>query len=209
MLHSGTKTMRRRLISLAALALAIVIGLALERFGLSLLGGEQPLPPVAFEVQLSPEQQTLPSLRFVDAEGRAATLDDFRGRVVLLNLWATWCVPCRREMPALDRLQSALGGRDFVVLPLAVDRGGIAPVKHFFEELGVKALGVFIDQSQQAIARLGSPGLPTTLLIDREGHEIGRQLGAAAWDSPQTVRLLRRLLEPRSGDAWRKNDGDG
>ncbi len=192
--------MRRRLISLAATAFAIVVGLLLERHGLSLLDGEPELPPVAFDYQVIEELRVLPALRFTDAEGRAATLDDFRGRVVLLNLWATWCVPCRREMQALDRLQATLGGADFIVLPLAVDRGGIVPVKRFYEQFGLKALAIFADASAETVGRLGSPGIPTTLLIDRDGREIGRQLGAAAWDGPQAIRSFRRLLASGSGD---------
>jgi len=115
----------------------------------------------------------LPDVGFVDGDGRAASLADFRGRVVLLNLWATWCVPCRREMPALERLQAKLGGAEFIVLPLSIDRGGVPPVKRFYEELGLAALGVFVDQSGAATGKLATTGVPTTLLIDREGARSG------------------------------------
>jgi thiol-disulfide isomerase/thioredoxin len=192
---------RRRLIALMAMILAIVAGLPLERHVLRLLEGEPELPPVALDYQPIEQLRALPAIRFTDAEGHAATLADFRGRVVLLNLWATWCIPCRREMPALDRLQTALGSADFVVLPLAVDRGGIAVVRRFYEDFGLKALIAVVDTSGETPARLGSPAIPTTVLIGRDGREVGRQIGAAAWDGPQAERLLRRLLAGRSGEA--------
>src|SRR3546814_1814786 len=103
------------------------------------------------------------------------TLKAFDGRFVLLNIWATWCVPCREEMPSLDRLQAGLGGPDFVVVPLSIDREGLPAVKAFYEELGLKALGIYVDQSGRASGKLGAAGIPTTLLVDREGREIGRK----------------------------------
>jgi len=192
---------RRRLIALAVMIVAIIAGLSLERYLLSLLDGEPELPPVAIDYQPIEQLRALPVLRFTDGEGRPTTLADFHGRVVLLNLWATWCVPCRREMRALDRLQATLGGADFIVLPLAVDRGGIVAVKRFYEEFGLKALTIFVDRSGEAAVQLGSPAIPTTLLIGRDGREIGRQLGAASWDGPQAARSLRRLLTVESGNA--------
>src|SRR5216684_2766032 len=141
----------------------------------------------------------LPDLAFEDADGRAKKLSDWRGKIVLVNLWATWCVPCRREMPALERLQAKLGGAAFIVLPLSIDRGGLPPVKRFYEELGLEALGIFVDQSGAATSKLATTGVPTTLLIDRDGREIGRLLGAAEWDSPEAIALIRRYLNSPSG----------
>src|SRR5216683_4193135 len=164
----------RMLMALASLTLIMLAGLALEHVGLSLVGDETDLAPVVFHFSPPDERRSVPDLRFVDGDGRATSLGDFRGRVVLLNLWATWCVPCRREMPALDRLQAKLGGADFVVLPLSIDRGGLPPVKRFYEELGLQALGIFVDQSGAAMRELATPGIPTTLLVDRQGREIGR-----------------------------------
>jgi len=117
----------------------------------------------------------LPDIRFVDGDGRALSLRDFRGRPVLLNIWATWCVPCRKEMPSLDRLQAKFDQTRFLVLPLSIDNRGIPAVKQFFQELGLKSLGTYVDQSGDALGLIGAPGLPTTLLLNSEGQEIGEE----------------------------------
>ena len=135
----------------------------------------------------------MPELRFNDAAGRAHTLADFRGKVVLLNIWATWCDPCREEMPALDRLQSELGGARFQVVPLSVDLQGIGIARKFYAQVGIKALPLYIDPSAKAAFTLDAPGLPVTLLVGRDGREIGRHLGAVKWDSPDVVQQLRRI----------------
>jgi len=137
----------------------------------------------------------VPEVRFLDGEGRALTLDRFHGKVVLLNLWATWCAPCRREMPTLDNLQARLGGDDFEVVALAVDRGGGAKVKAFLEELELGRLALYLDPSSRALRALGAYGLPTTLLIDREGGEVMRAIGPAEWDGPEIVALIRHLID--------------
>lgn len=137
----------------------------------------------------------VPEVRFLDGDGRALTLDHFRGKVVLLNLWATWCAPCRREMPTLDNLQARLGGDDFEVVALAVDRGGAAKVKGFLDDLGLGRLGLYVDPSTRALRALEAFGLPTTLLIDRDGGEVMRAIGPAEWDGPEIVALIRYLIE--------------
>lgn len=131
---------------------------------------------------------------FVDGDGRGLTLSDFRGQVVLLNLWATWCVPCREEMPTLDRLQAQLGGEDFHVLPLSIDRAGLDPVRRFYEEIGIRHLGLYLAEDLRAMLALAAYGLPTTLLIDREGREIGRRIGPAEWDSPEAVAQFESII---------------
>jgi thiol-disulfide isomerase/thioredoxin len=136
----------------------------------------------------------VPSLEFEDAEGRKRTLADFRGRMLVLNIWATWCAPCREEMPALDRLQAQVGGPAFQVLAVSVDQQGTEVAQRFYKEIGVKSLDFYIDRTARAAFRLDAPGLPVSLLIDREGREVGRKLGAAAWDSPQVVEELRRRI---------------
>jgi thiol-disulfide isomerase/thioredoxin len=155
------------------------------------------LAPAANSLDLSvfDQPRNLPEIHFVDAENRALTLADFRGRVVLLNIWATWCVPCRKEMPALDRLQAQLGGDDFVVVPLSIDRKGVEAVKAFYEELGLQKLGIYVDASGAASRALGAPGVPTTLLIDRNGREVARKMGAAEWDGPEMVSVIRHQIE--------------
>jgi thiol-disulfide isomerase/thioredoxin len=148
---------------------------------------------------LHPEPKAVPEIQFQDSDGKTLTLADFRGKVVLLNIWATWCVPCRREMPTLDRLQAELGGPDFQVLPLSIDRNGLEAITRFYAEVGVKHLGMYLDSSTEAAATLGAVGLPTTLLIDRDGREIGRLVGPAEWDSPDMVAFLRGYLGTQNG----------
>jgi thiol-disulfide isomerase/thioredoxin len=142
------------------------------------------------------EPRPVPAIRFTDGDGRELTLADFRGRVVLLNIWATWCVPCRKEMPSLDRLEKQLDRKDFIVLPVSIDRKGLSVVKPFYEELGLASLGIYLDTSGSIQGALAVPGIPTTLLIDREGREVARKMGAAEWDSPEMVALIGRYLPP-------------
>ena len=136
----------------------------------------------------------LPVLEFQDDTGRTRSLAEFRGRVVLLNIWATWCAPCREEMPALDRLQAKLGGADFEVVAVSIDRQGNVLVPKFFADVGVKSLRIYIDPSAQAISKVGAVGVPMTLLIDRDGREIGRHAGPAQWDAAPSVEDLKRLM---------------
>ena len=136
----------------------------------------------------------LPELRFRDAAGKSLGLSDFRGKVVVLNLWATWCIPCRAEMPTLDRLQAQLGGPGFEVLALSIDRGGRKAVDPFFRQVGIAHLAKYLDPSGKAAGRLGVLGLPTTLLIDPKGRELGRLVGPAEWDSAEMTAFLRKLI---------------
>jgi thiol-disulfide isomerase/thioredoxin len=133
-----------------------------------------------------------PQLQFEDAAGRLRSIADFRGKVVLLNIWATWCAPCREEMPALDRLQAKLGGPGFEVLAVSVDQQGPEIARRFYADVGIKSLAFYIDRSAKAAFQAGVAGLPATLLIDAEGREIGRHLGAAQWDSPEVIEALRK-----------------
>jgi len=118
--------------------------------------------------------------------------------VVLLNLWATWCAPCRAEMPALDALQKEMGGKDFEVVALSLDLKGIAVAKKFLEEVKADGLAPYIDESTKSLATLQAPGLPTTLLIDREGRELGRLLGPAEWNSPEARELVAAAVKATS-----------
>ena len=136
----------------------------------------------------------VPEFEFTDGEGHARTLTDFRGKVVLLNIWATWCLPCRKEMPTLDRLQAALGGDDFAVVPLSIDRGGVERVKKFFDEIGVQHLAIYVDSSRTANSALDVFGLPATLLVDRQGRELGRLTGPAEWDAPGMIAFLKAII---------------
>ena len=144
--------------------------------------------------------QTVPEVGFQGKAGTPLTLADFRGRVVLLNIWATWCAPCREEMPALDRLQHALGGPDFEVVALSIDKDGMGAVGRFYEEIGIRALAPYVDPSMRAGAALRIVGVPTTLLLDRQGRERWRKTGPEKWDAPEIVEALRaRIREGRAG----------
>jgi len=139
----------------------------------------------------------VPNVAFEDGQGRKRALTDFRGKVVLLNIWATWCAPCRAEMPTLDRLQLRLGGEQFEVVALSIDRGGQAAVRSFYDEIDVRALAIYVDATVAAQATLGVVGVPTTLLIDREGREVARYTGPAQWDRPEVIDAIQRYLPQR------------
>jgi thiol-disulfide isomerase/thioredoxin len=200
-------TPRRLVIVIALLSLAAVAAFALERAGLAFLRFPQgeslsvrpptDAAPGSADLNLSfaDPPAAVPALDFVDGDGRSMTLADFRGRVILLNVWATWCVPCRKEMPTLDRLQAKLGGADFQVIALSIDRQGMAVVKPFYRDVGLAALGIYIEQSGKATQLLHAVGVPMTLLIDRQGREVARKMGPAEWDSPEMVAIIRRYLD--------------
>ncbi|MFO1047846.1 MAG: TlpA disulfide reductase family protein [Geminicoccaceae bacterium] len=143
--------------------------------------------------------QPLPALAFETLDGQPASLADFAGKVVVLNLWATWCAPCREEMPSLDRLQAQFAGRDLVVLALSVDRAGPERVQKFLDEVGVKQLHVYRDPKAAATRAVRVPGLPATILVDRKGQEVGRVLGIAQWDGPAAVAAVEKLLAEPAG----------
>ena len=132
-----------------------------------------------------------PALALTTRDGKQKQLADFKGKLVLVNLWATWCVPCVEEMPALDRLQQELGSDAFEVVALSVDRAGRSGARKFLDEAKVGKLALYTDPSARMAATLRAAGLPATLLIDREGREIGRLLGPAQWDGEDARRLIR------------------
>ncbi len=142
------------------------------------------------------EPKTLAEVTFRDKDGAAVGLADFRGKVLLLNVWATWCGPCRKEMPTLDRLQSELGGPNFEVVALSIDRAGVDVVNKFYSEIGIEKLAVYIDDSAAAMRQLGIVGIPSTLLVDREGRELGRLVGPAEWDAPEMLAFIREFVGP-------------
>lgn len=148
----------------------------------------------AFSPAGSPRR--LPELTFTNGEGRPAKLSDFRGRVVLINLWATWCVPCRKEMPALDALEGKLGGPAFSVVAINLDTGDRAKPRKFLDDIGVRHLAYFEDPSTnvfQDLKRYGRSiiGLPATMLVDRDGCELGELPGPAEWGSEDAFALIR------------------
>lgn len=180
-------------ILIGALAVAGVIGayLSVRSGGEAGPAAPEPVPDALMRVHAP---QGLPDIAFEDARGRKRTLGDFRGKVVLLNVWATWCAPCREEMPTLDRLQQKLGGPGFEVLALSIDADGASAVKRFYDEIGIRALAIHVDPTMRATNSLAVIGVPTTLLIDRQGGEIGRRAGPVYWDSPEAVRWIAGVV---------------
>jgi thiol-disulfide isomerase/thioredoxin len=140
-------------------------------------------------------------ISFEDGDGTPMTLADFEGKLVLLNIWATWCGPCREEMPTLDALQAELGGTDFEVVALSIDRQGIEVVNDFYQEVGIEHLAPYVDPTGMASADLGAVGIPTTLLLDRQGKEIGRLVGEAEWDTPEMIDFLTETIETTKEEA--------
>jgi thiol-disulfide isomerase/thioredoxin len=149
--------------------------------------------------------KAIAAIAFEDDQGRPRSLTEFRGKIVLLNIWATWCGPCRREMPSLDRLQGLLGGTDFEVVALSIDRAGLDPVRKFYADVGIRNLAIYVDRSGKATRELGTVGVPATLLIDRDGRELGRLVGPAEWDEPDIVRFLKHFIERKTGSVTPKN----
>ena len=136
----------------------------------------------------------LPDLAFEDADGRPKKLSDFRGKTLLVNLWATWCVPCRKEMPALDSLQGKLGGDKFAVVAVNIDTRNPEKPKAFLQDANLTRLGYFSDAKAKVFQDLKSIGLalgmPTSVLIDAQGCEIGNIAGPAEWDSEDAIKLI-------------------
>jgi thiol-disulfide isomerase/thioredoxin len=141
-----------------------------------------------------PEPKPVAEITFADAGGAPLSLDQWQGRVVLVNLWATWCGPCRKEMPELAELQQLLGSEDFEVVAISVDRQGAEVARPFLENVGAEALKLYLDPTTGVLAGFKAVGLPATMLIDRSGHEIGRMFGPADWASPEAVRLIRTAI---------------
>lgn len=139
--------------------------------------------------------EPLEAVTFVDERGAERHLEEWRGKVLLVNLWATWCAPCRHEMPALDRLQAQLGGADFEVLAISLDRSGLDLPRAFYVENEISNLKLYNDASARSGVALGVFGMPTTLLLDREGRLIGRLVGPAEWDVPEAVALIQAVID--------------
>jgi len=136
-----------------------------------------------------------PEVEFLDAAEQPRSFADFQGKVVLVNFWATWCTPCIREMPALARLEAELGGHDFRVVAISIDRKGMPAVNRFYKKHKIEGLKPFVDTKNAVPRKLRVVGLPTTVLIDRRGNEIGRLVGGAEWDSPEAIRLIRHFIK--------------
>jgi thiol-disulfide isomerase/thioredoxin len=141
----------------------------------------------------------LPDLAFRDAGGSERHLSDWRGRTVLLNLWATWCIPCRKEMPALDALEGKLGGPNFQVVAISIDTRDPEKARAWLKEVGIGGLAYYADPSAKVFQDLKmvgrAAGMPTTLLVDPAGCELGTVAGPAEWASDDAVKLVSAALK--------------
>ena len=142
----------------------------------------------------------LPDLAFEDADGKPRKLSDWRGKTVLVNLWATWCVPCRKEMPALDSLQTKLGGKDFEVVAINIDTRDPEKPKAFLKDANLTRLGYFSDTKAKVFQDLKNAGkalgMPTSVLVDGQGCEIANLAGPAEWASDDAIKLIKAAVQP-------------
>jgi thiol-disulfide isomerase/thioredoxin len=140
----------------------------------------------------------LPDLAFQDADDKPRRFADFHGRALLINFWATWCVPCVKEMPSLDRLQAMFPKDKFVILPLSIDGPTKPKVAPFYKDKKLANLGIYFDQGRKAMQGLGVTLLPTSILVDPQGRELGRLEGDADWDLPDGVALMKAAVASQS-----------
>ena len=211
-----THAKKRLAIVLAGGLAGVVVGLA-GVYGIGRLAGNAPVPPecrlaqdtvkriaplirgevAALTVAKTPKRP--PDLAFNDESGARKTLADWRGKTVLFNLWATWCVPCRKEMPALDALQGKLGGPEFAVVAVNIDTRDAEKPKAWLKEVGIARLGYFADPSAKVFQDLKEAGkafgMPTTLLLDPNGCEIATLSGPAEWASEDALKLISAALK--------------
>lgn len=132
---------------------------------------------------------------FLAADGGEHSLGEFRGKVTVLNFWAVWCAPCRKEMPSLDALEQALGGEDFAVLPIATGRNTLPAIEKLYADTGVTSLPIYTDLPQALSREMGVFGLPVTVILDRDGQEIARMTGDADWNSDNAKAILTAIIE--------------
>jgi thiol-disulfide isomerase/thioredoxin len=135
---------------------------------------------------------TLPEIGLMTAEDAPASLADYHGKWVLLNFWATWCAPCRHEMPSLDRLQAALP--DLAVVPVATGRNAVEGIARFYDEAGITRLPILRDPKSDLARKMGVMGLPVTVILNPEGQEVARLIGDAEWDSAHAETILKALM---------------
>ena len=209
--------MRRIPIAIAAVVIGAAIGLA----GVYGIGGSrrnatgdpacrgavdlaQKIAPLAHgevaALTMATAPLRLPDLAFEDADGKPKQLSDWRGRTVLVNLWATWCVPCRKEMPALEGLQTRLGGENFEVVAINIDTRDSQKPRNFLRDAHLTRLGYFSDEKAKVFQDLKAVGralgMPTSVLVDAQGCEIATIAGPAEWDSDDAIKLIKAAMSP-------------
>lgn len=187
-------------IVIVASAVAIAAGVAAIVF--THRGGEStgapPLSGTVAHFSLSNPRLPAPAVAVSDADGKEVPWSALRGRVVLVNFWATWCLPCLKEMPALDRLQARFGRDDLVVAAVSIDRGGRPTAEPWLESHGIKNLTLYLDPQSRAALAFRVAELPVSVLIDRSGNVVGRVVGPAEWDAPEAEALVRHVAAEKN-----------
>jgi len=199
-----TVGMRKRILEMTVATLAIVLnGIADASAATAGESGSARAacaePPAALgKFQASPPGKELPTVPWVEEGGGERPVSELRGKGLVLNFWATWCAPCVKEMPALDRLAKQAEARGFRVLALSADREGAAVVRQFYGVNSIGTLAVALDKPSRVARATGIGGLPTTVLYGAAGHEVGRVVGVAEWDAPAVVTFLAACLASES-----------
>ena len=158
--------------------------------------------------QLADRLITRPDISWFDRNGRPIELADFEGKVILFNYWASWCGPCQRELPGIDRVQVKLGGDNFEVVALNIDREGKPIALKFARRLRLKNLKLYLDPKSVTARSLGLRAMPTTYMFDRKGNLLGRLEGGAEWDTPEALALIQYFIDrPEYADGLTKASG--
>jgi thiol-disulfide isomerase/thioredoxin len=175
---------------LVGLCASLLLGAAVNAMA------QNALQPGAFPNNGSTIYQTppLPPLVFQDGTGRMVELDDFRGRYVLLNLWATWCGPCAAEMSSLEALQNRFTPDKMIVVAIAEDHDGLSAARYFYMHRGLRGLNLYADPTGQTVSTLHARGLPTSILVDPHGVEVARFEGAVNWTGPRMLNYLQSII---------------
>ena len=139
------------------------------------------------------DPKPVPVVAFQSMDGQDVTIEDFVGKTVVLNFWATWCAPCKREMPSLDRLQAEFNKDEVLVLALAADRAEPGKLQSWMDDIGIENLEIYRDPKRGVAQKMGVFGLPLTVIVDAEGNEVARHAGYAEWDTPEIVELVRQI----------------
>lgn len=186
-----------------SIAIAIVLGagaLAVVLYGMWASRVHAPARPPASLAKLVPAEKVagVPAVSFEGADGKRHLLSDFKGHYVLLNLWAVWCAPCVKELPALARLQGAMGDKRFEVVAVDVARGTPQDAADFLKSHNATRLTPYIDPNFTLMRAFGAYGLPMTILIDDKGREIARAIGPAEWDAPESIDYFKTLIDRKS-----------
>ena len=181
-------TMRRSLIPILVIVCAFVAlpHIVREFFPLK-------LPTAELVAHSSPQEVT--DFVFSDGSTRDLTLAHFRGTPILVNVWATWCPPCKEEMASLDHLALLFANKNIKIVPISIDVSGALTVRSFYERLGLNNLSIYVDPSKNVMDALRITGIPTTILIGRDGREIGRMVGPAQWDAPASVTRITEIAK--------------